>query len=292
MGETYEITEMSDFIFADCKLISGTLSIGQNLLHISKGAFGGTMISGNIIIPPNVKSIDALAFNGLDLVGNYYLTSTNVVNFSKDAFLPFGTKFSKLHVPPSLVKFYKQNINLLDYAILPFEATENDQFLVTRDSQISDGIVYLGNSSKVTNFESMYHFSHNDGVNPALQIKLIPQNASYLQTRWISLTQPDANGNIGFYINPYYYTLYPNMYAFIIVFMAMDDSQIYVTDTITFSFLSNDPENIFTANYIDLYFNEILARKDFATEIDIVNDRKTNNILHFTPLAIRFNQLV
>jgi hypothetical protein len=182
-GENYLITNMANFIFADCKSINGSLSLGQNLTHISKGAFGGTNISGVITIPPNVKSIDSLAFNALNMVAEYHLTPINPIEFPKSSFLPFGTKFSDIYVPKKLVDIYKQNINLMDYAILPFTEIESNNFFITRDQKLENGIVYINSSTKSTDLKNIYHFKNNGKNNLALNIQCIPQNASKLQTR-------------------------------------------------------------------------------------------------------------
>ncbi|MDR1991465.1 MAG: leucine-rich repeat domain-containing protein [Mycoplasmataceae bacterium] len=290
-GENYLITNMANFIFADCKSINGSLSLGQNLTHISKGAFGGTNISGVITIPPNVKSIDSLAFNALNMVAEYHLTPINPIEFPKSSFLPFGTKFSDIYVPKKLVDIYKQNINLMDYAILPFTEIESNNFFITRDQKLENGIVYINSSTKSTDLKNIYHFKNNGKNNLALNIQCIPQNASKLQTRWLSITQANNDGIIDFNVNPYYYTLYPETYVFIIKFSLIDNPHVYITDAITFSFLDQEIQKQILPYKINVYVDDSQwkSTKQNQMQLNILKNEPT--IIHFTAIATQFGEL-
>ncbi|MDE6383844.1 MAG: leucine-rich repeat protein, partial [Paramuribaculum sp.] len=76
-GVTAPVTYIRDRAFADCKTITGTLTLGNNITSIGSSAFSGcTGLTGSLEIPNSVKKIyssafeDCTGFNGTLTIGN------------------------------------------------------------------------------------------------------------------------------------------------------------------------------------------------------------------------------
>ena len=63
-GKNYDVTSIDDFAFPGGSALSGSLTIGNSVTYIGRGAFSGCNFSGSLTIGNSVTSIGSNAFSG------------------------------------------------------------------------------------------------------------------------------------------------------------------------------------------------------------------------------------
>lgn len=102
-GKDYAVTSIADGAFNGCTNLSGTLSLGENLVTIGKNAFSGCQnLSGSVVIGDKVTSIGESAFSSCIGFDGTLTLGASVAAIGKNSFLMCSGLTGALTIPESV----------------------------------------------------------------------------------------------------------------------------------------------------------------------------------------------